>query len=107
GNDDLSDASRALARRVHRLVVTLGTKGSELWEAGELVATVPAKRVAAVDTTGAGDTFCGAFAAAISEGQDLAAAAQFATAAAALSVQAHGAVPSIPHREQIEAELGS
>src|SRR5690606_14849389 len=46
GNDDLSDASRALDRRVHRLVVTLGTKGSEPWEAGELVATVPAKRVA-------------------------------------------------------------
>lgn len=106
GNNELGDASRALARKVNRLVVTLGANGSDLWEAGELVATVPARPVTAVDTTGAGDTFCGTFAAAISEGQEFVAAAQFATAAAALSVQAHGAVPSIPHREQIEAALG-
>ncbi|HRQ00905.1 MAG TPA: ribokinase [Terrimesophilobacter sp.] len=107
GEADLSDASRSLADRVNRLVVTLGTQGSELWDAGKLIATVPARRVTAVDTTGAGDTFCGAFAAAISQGRDFESAARFATAAAALSVQTHGAVPSIPHREQIEAVLAS
>lgn len=105
GEADLALASRALAARVRRLVVTLGTAGSELWEAGELVAKIPARKVRAVDTTAAGDTFCGAFAAGITRGQDYAAAAEYATVAAALSVQKHGATPSIPHRAQIEAAL--
>lgn len=105
GESDLARASRALAARVHRLVVTLGTDGSELWEAGELVAKIPARRVHAVDTTAAGDTFCGAFAAGISRGQGYEDAATYATVAAALSVQKHGATPSIPHRAQIEAAL--
>ena len=105
GESDLARASRVLAARVPRLVVTLGTDGSELWEAGELVAKIPARRVHAVDTTAAGDTFCGAFAAGITRGQDYAAAAEYATVAAALSVQKHGATPSIPHRAQIEAAL--
>jgi ribokinase len=59
----------------------------------------------AIDTTGAGDTYCGAFAAAISEGQPIPEAAAFATAAAALSVQALGAVPSIPSRDRINAMI--
>ena len=67
------------------------------------MARVRAPRVAAVDTTGAGDTFCGAFAAAIASGDDYAEAARFATAAAGLSVQSIGAVPSIPRRDAIEA----
>lgn len=105
GIDELDDAIAALALRVPRLVVTLGSDGAQLWERGALVAAVPARRVKAVDTTGAGDTFCGAFAAAISEGRDYEAAAHFATAAASLSVQSHGAVPSIPGRDQILAVL--
>ena len=103
--DELDAAITALALRVPRLVVTLGADGSQLWEGGALTATVPARRVTAVDTTGAGDTFCGAFAAAISEGRDYEAAARFATAAASLSVQSHGAVPSIPDRSEILAVL--
>lgn len=106
GKNELAAATRTLATLVPRLVVTLGTDGSELWDEGEQVATIPARRVKAVDTTGAGDTYCGAFAAAISNGHDFSSAAEFATAAAALSVQTHGAVPSIPHRAQIEAALG-
>lgn len=105
GESDLARASRVLAARVPRLVVTLGTDGSELWEAGELVAKIPARKVHAVDTTAAGDTFCGAFAAGISRGQGYEDAATYATVAAALSVQKHGATPSIPHRAQIEAAL--
>ncbi|MES2169383.1 MAG: PfkB family carbohydrate kinase, partial [Actinomycetota bacterium] len=57
----------------------------------------------AVDTTGAGDTFCGALAAALADGRAFADAASFATAAAALSVQRVGAVPSIPSRAEIDA----
>lgn len=105
GSEDLAEASQRLASRVDRLIVTLGADGSVLYDGGEEAARVPARRVTAVDTTGAGDTYCGAFAAAIAEGQGLEAAVEFATAAAALSVQALGAVPSIPRRDRIEATL--
>jgi ribokinase len=105
GSDDPETASRSLAARVPRLVVTLGASGSVLFEAGREVARVPARVVSPVDTTGAGDTFCGAFAAALAEGREFVAAAEFATVAASLSVQALGAVPSIPARAHIEAAL--
>lgn len=104
-SDDLAEASARLAARVDRLIVTLGSEGSALYEHGVELARVPARKVSAVDTTGAGDTYCGAFAAAIAGGRDLESAAAFATAAAALSVQALGAVPSIPGRDRIEATL--
>lgn len=102
GSHDLATASAALAAQVPRLIVTLGSAGSALYEHGAELARVPAPRVVAVDTTGAGDTFCGAFAAAIAEGVGFVSAAEFATSAAALSVQAVGAVPSIPFRAAIE-----
>jgi ribokinase len=105
GSDDPETASRSLAARVPRLVVTLGASGSVLFEAGQEVARVPARIVTPVDTTGAGDTFCGAFAAALAEGREFVDAAEFATVAASLSVQALGAVPSIPTRAEIEAAL--
>jgi ribokinase len=105
GSDDLSIASSKLAARVDTLIVTLGARGSRLYKAGELVAEVTPPQVDAVDTTGAGDTFCGALAAAIAEGRDLVDAARFATAASALSVERVGAVSSIPPRAIIEAKL--
>lgn len=104
-SDDLAAASASLAKRVGRLIVTLGSKGSVLYESGLEVARVLAPRVKAVDTTGAGDTFCGAFAAGIAEGLPYAEAARFASAAAALSVQSVGAVPSVPSRAAIDEAL--
>ncbi|CAN5401439.1 ribokinase [soil metagenome] len=104
-SEDLDVASATLAKRVGRLIVTLGSKGSVLYESGKEVARVIAPRVKAVDTTGAGDTFCGAFAAAIAEGLSYAEAARFASAAAALSVQSVGAVPSVPSRAAIDEAL--
>ena len=105
GSEDLGTASDRLAHRVEHLIVTLGGEGSAIYEGGKEVARIPALTVTAVDTTGAGDTFCGAFAAAISQDQSVSDAATFATAAAALSVQVLGAVPSIPMRAQIDALL--
>src|SRR5690606_17898355 len=61
--DDLAEAAAALAARVPRLIVTLGAEGSEVYDAGERVGTVAPPSVTAVDTTGAGDTYCGALAA--------------------------------------------
>jgi ribokinase len=107
GSDDLETASATLAALATRLVVTLGSRGSVLYDGGVEIARIPARAVTAIDTTGAGDTYCGAFAAAIAEGMQFAAAARFATAAAALSVQSIGAVPSVPMRVAIDASLGA
>lgn len=87
------------------VVMTLGGRGAELHERGEQVVRVVAPAVEVVDSTGAGDTFCGAYAVAVGEGMAPPEALRFAVAAASLSVQSRGAVPSIPHRSQIDDAL--
>lgn len=96
--------ARALAERVPAVVVTRGAAGLVLGT-GEGVLSMPALRVDVVDTTGAGDSFCGALAAQIARGIGLETACRYATAAAALSVGVPGAVTSIPHRHEVEALL--
>ncbi|MGF1426460.1 ribokinase [Kitasatospora sp. LaBMicrA B282] len=88
-----------------RVVVTLGADGAVVSEEGrtELIA---APEVAAVDTTGAGDTFCGALAVALADGLPTVAAARFAVRAAAASVTRTGARTAMPSRAQL-AEDGS
>ncbi|HEX6357975.1 PfkB family carbohydrate kinase [Actinophytocola sp.] len=86
---------------VPRLVVTLGGKGASI-RTRDTSVEVPGIPVDVVDTTGAGDTFCGALVAKLDEGAELEPAVRFATAAAALSVGRAGAVPAIPTRRQID-----
>lgn len=88
------------------VIVTLGAAGAVAHSDGTEV-RVPAPAVSAVDATGAGDTFCGALAARLAEGAPLDEALRFAVAAASLSVQKAGAVPSIPSRAEIEGALAS
>ena len=64
---------------------------------------IPALSVEAIDTTGAGDAFCGAFAAAMSRGVHIVEELRFASAAGALATTVRGAVPSLPYREAIDA----
>ena len=66
---------------------------------------VPGHRVKAVDATGAGDTFDGAFLARLLAGDGLAAAAHYANVAAALSTCGYGAVTPIPRAAEVLAEL--
>jgi 2-dehydro-3-deoxygluconokinase len=66
---------------------------------------LPPHRVAAVDATGAGDTFDGAFLARLLAGDDLDAAARYANVAAALSTEGYGAVTPIPRQAVVEAAL--
>lgn len=104
--DGARDIVSILLRVVPSVVVTLGGSGSVVLtrEMGDAPAAhVPAARVTTVDTTGAGDTFCGALVAELDRGADLISAAGFASAAAGLAVQQRGAVPSIPTRERILA----
>lgn len=86
-------------------IVTLGSDGV-LVASGETVVHVPAFAVEAVDTVGAGDAFCAAFATARCAGAPLLDATRFAAAAGALSVTRRGAAASLPSRPEVEALLG-
>lgn len=83
------------------VIVTLGASGVLLVEASGRAERIPGRPVQAVDTTGAGDCFVGALAAALVRDDDLLAAAHFANRAAAVSVTRAGAASSIPRREEI------
>ena len=74
-------------------VVTLGAQGALLVAEGErtMVDSIPVEKSEVVDTTGAGDAFCGTLATALAEGETLAGAARVATAAGSLAVRAQGA----------------
>jgi ribokinase len=83
-------------------VITLGEKGAVLARADGSSATIPAFPVMAIDTVGAGDAFCGAFAVALAEGTGVREALRFASAAGALAATRAGAAPSLPIRADIE-----
>lgn len=94
-----------LERGVDAVVVTRGAAGASVTECsadGPITWDRPAARAHPVDTTGAGDAFCGALAARLGEGATLDDAVAFASAAGALATETAGAVPSLPHRSAIE-----
>lgn len=95
-------AAALAGRYANEVLVTLGAKGALLAEAGGKVLTAPAFAVEVVDTTGAGDTFAGVFAAAIAEGAGREQAMLYASAAAALACTRRGAQAAQPDRQQIE-----
>jgi ribokinase len=82
------------------LVLTLGERGARVGD--ELV---PAFAARALDTTGAGDAFCAAFAVALAEGAKLVDAARWGCAAGAHMVEHEGVVPGLPTRAQLEDRL--
>jgi ribokinase len=97
-------AQKLVDRGVEKVIITLGSKGAFVVTKTEKV-SVPAFKVEAVDTTAAGDTFCGAFAVALGEGKSLKESLRFASAAAAISVTRLGAQPSAPTRKEIDEFL--
>ena len=103
--EEVSVASRKLMSRPDQtIIVTLGAAGAAVVRRDEAF-LVEGKKVKAIDTVGAGDCFCGALAATLSQGLDLGEAVELANAAAALSVQKAGAAPSMPSRREVEAFL--
>jgi ribokinase len=99
-------AARALqARGARAVLVTLGERGVLVVEKN--VELVPALRVEAVDTTGAGDAFIGGLAIFLAEGLPLRQAASRACAVAALSVTRLGAQAALPSRSELETFLAA
>jgi ribokinase len=101
----LTSAQGKLADKLAQLpvptvVVTLGAEGS-LAKVHDAVVMQPAFKVNVVDTTAAGDTFCGALVAALSSGASMAQALHTASAAAALACTQLGAQASIPTRSAV------
>ncbi|MFJ2329683.1 ribokinase [Pseudomonas sp. NPDC087690] len=88
-------ASHLIALGAGKVIITLGAEGS-LFASGKGFEHFPAPKVKAVDTTAAGDTFVGGFAAALAGGKSEAEAIRYGQIAAALSVTRAGAQPSIP-----------
>jgi len=106
GNDDTDEALDELtARHAGPVIVTQGPAGALLAEGSrrERFAGHPPAEV--VDTTGAGDTFCGVLATWLADGAALPEAIRAANAAASLSVAAAGARAGMPGREAIRALL--
>lgn len=95
-------ATRLMAMGAGKVIITLGAQGS-LFADGQRFEHFPALVVNAVDTTAAGDTFVGGFAAALAAGKDEAQAIRFGQVAAALSVTRAGAQPSIPALSEVQA----
>jgi ribokinase len=96
--------AESLGRRFD-VVVTMGALGVLVVPRVGEHTHLPAPAVDVVDTTGAGDCFCGALAVGLAEGKDLVAAAQLAVVAAALSTTAPGARDGLPSRMEVDAQL--
>lgn len=101
---DAESARRAATaigeKGIENVVITLGKDGAYVKEKEEC-AMIPARQVETIDTTGAGDVFCGAFSVYLSENHTLTESVEFANAAAALAVTRIGAQSAIPYKREI------
>ena len=112
--DTVEDCRKAAAKffemGVKKVIITLGVRGAYFTNGREEI-FVPALKVKAVETTGAGDAFNGGLATAIAEGMPMETALRFATCTAAISVTRLGSSQSMPSREEImnlmEKEFGA
>ena len=104
--DNMEEVCRAIKDMgPEHIILTLGSRGSYIFD-NQLQQYVESFSVKAVDSTAAGDTFCGALAVSILRGdQDIIGAVRFANAAGALSVTRQGAQTSIPDLGDIEKLL--
>lgn len=101
GDEPLGEVLR---RYPNKLFVTEGKNGVRYFDGTQEI-LVPGYKVQAVDTTGAGDTFNGAFAVALAEGKSLQDSLKFANRAASLSVMKFGAQGGMPTRSEVEGSF--
>ena len=104
---DMASARKAaqaiVAQGAQRVIITMGARGALLFDAPHCH-VIPAFPALSVDTTGAGDAFNGALAAALAQGQPLLQAATWASAFASLAVEREGA-SNMPKRHQVITRL--
>ena len=105
GRGKIIQASRDIARLgVKTIITTLGSKGCLIYEnENDQAIDIPAFKVKAVDTVGAGDCFNGVLASKLFQGESLINSVKYATAAASIAVTREGAQESMPYEEEIEA----
>lgn len=100
GLNNINDALSVLSTVTPTVVITSGEKGL-VWKTATRNGELAAINVQAVDTTGAGDAFHGAFSASIAAGRDLEASLQYASIVAALCCTKFGARLSLPTRDEV------
>lgn len=105
--DNISDAVKA-AKHIYNagqcsVIITMGKRGALIYD-GQQCAHIPAFSAVAVDTTGAGDAFNGALAAALAKGESLVKAAWYASAFASLAVEKEGAA-NMPDISLVDARI--
>lgn len=98
------DVEQSLAKYPNKLIVTLGENGA-MYHNGDKIVKVKGFTTKAVDTTGAGDTFNGAFAHKIIVGASIEEAVHFANVAGSLSVEQFGAQGGMPILQQVEMRM--
>ncbi|MGE0286835.1 MAG: ribokinase [Bradyrhizobium sp.] len=106
-NDELMyfiEAARPLRSNDRSICITLGRRGVLALVGGEAM-LIPARKVKAIDTTGAGDCFVGALAAGLAQGTPIREALTYANAAASICVQRMGAAPSMPTAAEVTEVL--
>ncbi len=101
-------ASKLLELGPKGVILTLGERGALILEASQpdKPQTVAAFKVSVVDSTAAGDAFCGALAMRLAKGDSLAEAARYGCAAGSLACTKAGAVPSLPQLLELEKLIG-
>ncbi len=103
--NSVSDAEYAadelMARGVRNVIITLGSTGSLVCDS-QTKTVVPARKVEAVDTVGAGDVYNGALVTSLAEGNSLYEAARFATMASSIAVTRPGAQTGVPYRAEVD-----
>ena len=100
GECALLGGEEELLKEVNCLVVTLGDKGFKIINK-QINETFPCMKIKPVDTTAAGDTFCGAMLAKYSKCGDFIASAKYGSLAASIACTRKGAQPSIPTEDEI------
>lgn len=96
----LLKAQHLVKQGIKKVIVTLGEKGS-LYVDETTSFNIEPNKVKAVDTTGAGDSYCGALLTALAEGKQIKEAMQFASKASSITVTRKGAIASLPKRNEL------
>ena len=93
-------AKELINKGAKNVVVTLGENGSLLVNK-EMTKLIAPHKVEAIDTTAAGDSYCGAFVSALNNKKDVITALQFASKCSSITVTRKGAINSLPHKEEL------